>query len=719
MLCTAAFLGVFIHQGLREVPLSSSASFDFHSYFLPRFYLGAQQLSHGTVPLWNPYEYGGIPLLATTQPAALYPPTVAFFSLFSPATANWVWIVFHFAVLGVVFLFFLRDEGIEGLPAYAGASAWVFQSLTMSSNYSPIRIANTIFIPLVLLFANRTIERRSFGAFASLSLCIGLQLLAGYPEFFFDEAFILVVHAAVCWKVKRWALPPWKSLPILAAGFALGALAAGAQVVPLAELAVASRRSQVAGVARLLPINWNEWLICIAPGLLVFVGLGVFVRKARPATAGLILCWFVSVGGWLLLRALPGFSYIRFPIVWILFAGHFAAWMVALSVAALVQDASGGRRRKVVLAVFGASSLALAVLYGDSAAQILAGRTTSNFALYLGTAPAALAGLAGTALFVVAAALASRKRTPPALWYAATTLVIVSHAAAYPFGKTPAPFERPAGVGLAARLHGDPAVVTGRVLSLEDLRYGYEITDRLRSPLGVEYSFLPWRARRVQEKLEFIVFFAAINWEKVVAARGFLDAMDVQYIVGRASESALLAAAKFVPFRRSGPHTMLENDRHLGHAWVNYAVRNARTSEAALDFVLSPEFDPHDFVVLEKPTVRHYALTSGRRVTRPSAERRHSTYDVEFDVELPLPGIFVISEAPYPGWKAIVDGKEAPCLTADYLLKAVELDAGKHTVRFAYRPASVKIGFALSVLGILGIGALYCVGRRRRKRAPA
>src|SRR5689334_20016437 len=92
LLCIALFLGVFIRPGLVDQGRSSLATgFDFHSYFLPRFVLGSKEVFSGHLPLWNRFEYGGIPLLATAQPAALYPPKVLLFGLLGTQTALWTY----------------------------------------------------------------------------------------------------------------------------------------------------------------------------------------------------------------------------------------------------------------------------------------------------------------------------------------------------------------------------------------------------------------------------------------------------------------------------------------------------------------------------------------------------------------------------------------------------------------------------------------------------
>ena len=62
------------------------------------------------------------------------------------------------------------------------------------------------------------------------------------------------------------------------------------------------------------------------------------------------------------------------------------------------------------------------------------------------------------------------------------------------------------------------------------------------------------------------------------------------------------------------------------------------------------------------------------------------------------PGTLVFSEIWYPhGWKAFIDGKPAQLFRANYVLRALNVPAGHHTVRMIFDPDSVKKGNALAV----------------------
>ncbi len=74
-------------------------------------------------------------------------------------------------------------------------------------------------------------------------------------------------------------------------------------------------------------------------------------------------------------------------------------------------------------------------------------------------------------------------------------------------------------------------------------------------------------------------------------------------------------------------------------------------------------------------------------------------------------GWLVLSDAWYPGWRAAVDGAPAPILRANYLFRALRLEAGPHQVTLEYRPWSFWVGLALSLLGLLAYAVLWRVSK--------
>ena len=71
------------------------------------------------------------------------------------------------------------------------------------------------------------------------------------------------------------------------------------------------------------------------------------------------------------------------------------------------------------------------------------------------------------------------------------------------------------------------------------------------------------------------------------------------------------------------------------------------------------------------------------------------------------PGILVLSDQWYPGWRVTVDGVAAPLLRTDYALRGVFVPAGTHQVTFRFQPLPLYLGLALAGITLaLSVGAI-------------
>jgi Bacterial membrane protein YfhO len=69
----------------------------------------------------------------------------------------------------------------------------------------------------------------------------------------------------------------------------------------------------------------------------------------------------------------------------------------------------------------------------------------------------------------------------------------------------------------------------------------------------------------------------------------------------------------------------------------------------------------------------------------------------------PTAAVLVVTDLAYPGWRAVLDGREVPVLTVDGVLRGIVVPSGEHVVTFRYRPRSLLIGIALSVAALVAI----------------
>lgn len=78
---------------------------------------------------------------------------------------------------------------------------------------------------------------------------------------------------------------------------------------------------------------------------------------------------------------------------------------------------------------------------------------------------------------------------------------------------------------------------------------------------------------------------------------------------------------------------------------------------------------------------------------------KYQPNELEFKSQSKTPQLAVFSEIYYPhGWKMFIDGSEVPYIKADYLLRAVHVPAGNHTVRMVFEPEVINKGKWISLL---------------------
>lgn len=65
-----------------------------------------------------------------------------------------------------------------------------------------------------------------------------------------------------------------------------------------------------------------------------------------------------------------------------------------------------------------------------------------------------------------------------------------------------------------------------------------------------------------------------------------------------------------------------------------------------------------------------------------------------------MPGILVLTDTYFPGWEAAIDGKPAGLIRVNWTMRGIAVPQGKHIVTMSYRPKSVTYGSFLSMISI-------------------
>ena len=181
---------------------------------------------------------------------------------------------------------------------------------------------------------------------------------------------------------------------------------------------------------------------------------------------------------------------------------------------------------------------------------------------------------------------------------------------------------------------------------------------------------------------------------------------------------------------QGGQQMPVPNPHAMGNAWFVDSLKvvdNANSESDALRGI-----DLRTTAVLDRK-FESFAdgSTAGHDSTAYIGLTKYTPKSVEYESRSSKPGTAVFSEIYYPyGWKVTVDGTPADHFRVDYTLRALNVPAGEHNIKFEFDPDSVRKGDTVSIvciiimfltmLGCGGIGIYKCVkGSKEDKPAKA
>lgn len=98
---------------------------------------------------------------------------------------------------------------------------------------------------------------------------------------------------------------------------------------------------------------------------------------------------------------------------------------------------------------------------------------------------------------------------------------------------------------------------------------------------------------------------------------------------------------------------------------------------------------------------------------------RYEPTRVEMTARLSRPGFVVLADVDFPGWRLTIDGKPAPILKANRLMRGAAVEAGTHRLVYTFEPASLKVGVSASLAGFAALAGLVVWSiRQREPRLP-
>jgi len=699
---------------------------DFAEQFYAFAAFKARELAAGHLPLWNPYTFSGAPFLADVQSAIFYPPALLTLAL-SSLTGGFSFYaleleaVAHFWLTSLFAYFFARRLFDRSSPALITALVWSYGGYLTAYPTQQLAILETqTWLPLILLLLDWGIERGKSSYFVGAGLCLGLVFLAGHPQ-----SALYVVYLSVAYLIFRSFHPQrlsasvdqlgdksvWKKWAQIRYGllFLLTGLAvAAAQLLPSLEYARLSVRTEIAFWKLAGGFPPRDLLQMLIPGSvsvmaplyagllpLSLVGYALYVRRDQSvafwggvAAVALLL----SLGRNTFLYPLfywlaPGFNLFR--------SQERAAFIVSFALAVLAgyglmsvvepKDKIHLHRSRHYTwgLAYGAlliASLIFAIGWGQ------AHRTSAVFDQLWPTA-LLLAGITAVSLTWWSLQALPRSLSPVFLVNALATLIIAADLFLINQDNVMSgpPAAELAPVSLVKLLRADDRVFRveneWRLPGNYGCLYGIEDTWGA-SPLRPARYQAFWDAMPRQRKWQLLNVGYVLTWQKTLDTASTLVAE-----IPKGETTYLHRLAK------PGPR-----------AWAVYQIETISDDTAALTRLAESSFDPFTTAILAAdPDVTLSSESPPATVSILDREPGRLT----LQVDMPAPGVLVISEMAYPGWRALVDGHPTRLWRADVVLQAVILPTGHHWIELSFQPWTPWVGLAISSLAV--VLALVCL----------
>lgn len=151
-----------------------------------------------------------------------------------------------------------------------------------------------------------------------------------------------------------------------------------------------------------------------------------------------------------------------------------------------------------------------------------------------------------------------------------------------------------------------------------------------------------------------------------------------------------------------------ENPNFVPRAYIVSDFEIISNPESILKRLFSNEFNYRENVILEKKPKFDKSNTKIISNTNPRITD-YKPNSVVIKTDTISDAFLVMSDNYYPGWKAYIDRKETKIYRANYTFKAIEIPRGKHTVLFRYKPNSFYAGTAISTITLLFLGLVFFI----------
>lgn len=724
-------------------PIKNNAMPDIHGQIYPWKKFTIDMWKSGQIPLWNPYSFSSNPHLANFQTAVLSPFNLLFFII--PFIDAWSIIVLLQPLLAGLFTYLMmRQFQISKVGSLISSVAFMFCGFVVVwMAYGTLSMA-IAFLPLATFSIERSFRSNSLLSLVLVSMSLPLSFFSGH----FQTSLYFVIFIFSFFLFKTITTKLYRKAAIVGLFLLFGILLSLPQVLPSVEFYRNSVRSEIfLTKGEGIPFNYlvnifapdffgnpvtrNDWFgyyaewasfIGVIPFVLAFFSL--FSKKHLFArfffVAGLIaLTLAIDSPLQSLIGALkiPVLSTSTPSRIIVLFSFSFA--IAAGFGVDTVKEFIAAKRVKKILFVFAVFSVVLFALW----MLLIAGNTMTADKELIAKRNLVLPTLLFLGSFLIVGISLFNKKfllftiffllfamSFDSLRFAQKWMPFDSRELVYPRVPVIDAIKKYINGGrifgnLGAEVttyHGIPSIEGYDPLYID--RYGSfirgagkgEFLQGERSVVKLDRGGL--YTDRVLDLLGVTLIFNPIpdtnqGWAYPVWNKK--ERYDLIY-----------GDNKFQLFRNKQvlPRALLYHDYEVLDNPKNIVTR-----------FYSDDFDFRNTILLEDhPEKEVKAIKKDSEHKGKANIRQYEPNEIIIDVTTDSSALLFLSDNFYPGWKAYVDGQRVKIHRANFTFRAVEVEKGRHKVRFYYDPISFKMGIYAAGVGLLAFLLTIRILKKKR-----
>lgn len=235
----------------------SFAMRDAAHFYHPLFKWTTSEWSAGRVPLWNPHENCGVPVLADASSSVFYPGKLLFALPLDFTLSYKLYVIGHVVLAAVGSYLLARYWKSSSMAAGAAALAYACGGNVVFQYCNVVFLIGAAWLPFAALAADRMLHARSWRAAVALGVVLELMILGGDPQAAYHALLMTGLYAVVLARTaqpqetpssagiwQRWKRSQFgRHMLLLGLAAVAGLLLSAIQVLPSSEASQESERA--------------------------------------------------------------------------------------------------------------------------------------------------------------------------------------------------------------------------------------------------------------------------------------------------------------------------------------------------------------------------------------------------------------------------------------------------------------------------------------------